>query len=1189
MATASVHEAAKAVARAFETGQPLRVFGATGAIRSACIAGGLGGAGAPVVVVAVDDSQVRAIAADVAFFAGITPPQEGEIDQEILVIPEVDVSPYADLSPDPRSVAVRLAALGRLCGTQRPQVVVASVRSLVRRVLPRTAFERVSCTWTRGQEVRRTKAIDTVVKAGYRRVDLVEDPGTFAVRGGVMDIYVSGKRFPMRLEWFGDDVERIRFFDPGTQRSLGDVKDCVVWPVRETITTATEAIRDRVLSFADEVNAPSSKTIKVLEDLELGRDFFGIEAIAPALHDSMDPVWSYLPDALWVAEEPEALIALATRYEEELEREYARAVTNRSLVAGPHDFMVSPTEFAARVRASPVILHRTDVESEQDNRSTVWVAADLSARLVLDLSTARARKGGEILRPVIEYIRTRTTNESDGAPWTIMLAAPNKTHAQRLTSLLRGHGLHVADPQDFAQGPIEICSQATGPTTTRVVAGEVSTGFESKTDRFLLLSEADIFGRITRRNSKRRTATGLGSLTQLQVGDYIVHVVHGIGRYDGLTKLTIRGVPGDFVRIEYAGQDRLYLPVYRLGEIERYLSAQAGTPKLDKMGGSTFSVRSAKVKADVRQVAEELLQIYAQREAVEGVAYPDGGSDYAAFESTFPFEETPDQQAAIDAVQADLGRSHPMDRLVCGDVGFGKTEVALRATYRVAMAGKQVAILAPTTVLVQQHFLTFRERMESFGIRVACLNRLASPKERKQTVASIREGTVDVIIGTHRLLGRDIRFHDLGLAIIDEEQRFGVAQKERFKRLRSHVDVLTMTATPIPRTLHMSLLGIREISLVMTPPMDRLAIRTFLTRPSDVVLEEGIRKELARGGQVFYVVPKIQGIEEHAIRIRQLVPEARVSVAHGRMPADLLSQTMIDFVEHRCDVLVSTTIIESGLDIPRANTMFIARADRFGLSQLYQLRGRIGRSKYRAYCYLMVDSLERLAPDARQRLEALVRFAELGSGYNVAAQDLEIRGAGEILGGRQSGQVQAVGFEAYSRLLAEAVAELRGRPITTESDPEISIDIASFLPDDYVEDAGQRLDVYRRLSTAGDVDDVDAIVDELQDRFGDLPEEAIALTQAMTCKTYARQLRAASVELRGPRLAVRLTDQTPLSPQQVLDLQESSDGRIRLRNGEQVVIRLTDAETSTSRLRAALNALQALTGMIATSSRAQVH
>ncbi|MBC8072222.1 MAG: DEAD/DEAH box helicase, partial [Deltaproteobacteria bacterium] len=606
-----------------------------------------------------------------------------------------------------------------------------------------------------------------------------------------------------------------------------------------------------------------------------------------------------------------------------------------------------------------------------------------------------------------------------------------------------------------------------------------------------------------------------------------------------------------------------------------YVSAEAKPPKLDKMGGSSFASKTAKVKAEVRQIAEELLQIYAQREAQDGHAHPDGGEPYRELEATFPFEETPDQEEAIAAVQRDLGRDQPMDRLICGDVGFGKTEVALRAAFRVAIGGKQVAVLAPTTVLVQQHFHTFRERCEPFGLKVGVLNRFTDVKHRNEAVAGAKSGALDIVVGTHRLLSSDVRFRDLGLVVIDEEQRFGVAQKERFKKLKTEVDVLTMSATPIPRTLHMSLLGIREISLVMTPPGDRLAVRTFVTRPSDQVLRDGITKELARGGQIFYVVPRILGIEEHATRLRKLVPEARIKVAHGQMPGDMLEKTMVALVDHEMDVLISTTIIESGLDIPRANTMFVAEADHFGLGQLYQLRGRIGRSRHRAFCYLMVDSLEKLQPDARRRLEALARYSELGSGFAVASHDLEIRGAGDLLGARQSGQIQAVGFEAYSRILGEAVAELRGQPILRESDPELAFDVPAYLPDVYVEDTGARLDLYRRLSVANDRDTVAAIMDEVRDRFGEPPDEARCLEHVMAAKTYGRRLHAQALELRGERFSVRLGPDTKLDPVWAAKLGASTKGRIKLTGTDRISVRI-DAGGDENRLRRCVEALAEL-------------
>ncbi|PRP92635.1 Transcription-repair-coupling factor [Enhygromyxa salina] len=1172
------HQAIEAIApilSALRSGRRTRVLGAEGGYRGLLLARAMADpdTDAPLCYLAADDASARQVAADVGFFAGVSP---AELDQSsrILLIPEIDVSPYGDVSPDPRAVGGRLAALERLRAGEA-ELIITSLRSALRKTIPAAGFASLCRQWRTEGELGREEAAAFLLAAGYERVDLVGDPGSFAIRGGIMDVWVPIERFPARLEWWGDEIERIRMFDPDSQRSLREVRSLRVHPVRETIATGARDLRLAVLELGDQIEVPTSKTRQVIENLQAGVDFFGVDALTPIFHERLDPLWDHLPaDTRWYLDEPEALIGLGERMLDEIEFEHRRAIEAKHLVAAPDQFFVTREQLRARVRETAVVGQRLDLYDPEAKAATKQLSRKLlrielghNLELKTKLEAARGQKGGELLRPVVEHIRKLGVHDhavldgqldaADRDPWDVILVAPNLTHAERLTAMLRGYGLSLELPEAASErGPLrELGGLGLPRLRVRVLPGSLSEGFASEADRLLVVSESEIFGSVARRKQRRRKrGAGLASLAQLNVADYVVHLLHGVGRYIGLTKLAIHGVPGDFVIVEYAGKDKLYLPVHRIGEIERFVAADAKPPKLDKMGGQTFEKKASKIRADVRQMAEELLQIYAQREALSGHAYPPTDEMFAEFEQTFPFEETPDQADAIDAVQGDLSSPQPMDRLVCGDVGFGKTEVALRAAFRVAASGKQVAVLAPTTVLVQQHFLTFSERMEAFPLRVGVLNRFASTAERKQTIKLLRAGDIDVVVGTHRLLGRDVRFKDLGLVVIDEEQRFGVKQKERFKQLKTSVDVLTLTATPIPRTLHMSLLGLREISMITTAPVDRLAIRTYLTRHSDVVLDEGIRRELARGGQIFYVVPRVMGIEEHAVRIRELCPEARVIVAHGQMPPDMLEQTMVDFVEHRADVLVSTTIIESGLDIPRANTMFIARADQFGLGQLYQLRGRIGRSKLRAYCYLMVNSLERLSDDGRRRLEAIQRNSELGSGFNVASQDLEIRGAGDLLGRRQSGSIQAIGFEAYARILGEAVAELRGDPILRETDPELVFDVPAFLPDTYVEDVGQRLDFYRRLSTARDADEVREVMTELHDRYGELPVEATHFGLMMACKSYGRRLRALSLELVGMRLSIRLGPETPLAVDVAVGLSDATDGRVRLASGGERIV-----------------------------------
>ncbi len=1183
MATAPL-DAIASILTALHERRPTRVLGASRGYRGLVLARAMlepKQAGvAPLVYLAADEANAAVVAEDVAFFSGggrLGGDSSGG-ENDILIVPEIDSSPYTDASADPRGVGLRLAAASRMRDAQ-PRMIILSLRSLRRMMIPAAAFASHRHHWAQGEEIERERSISALVECGYQRVDIVEDPGTFAVRGAVMDIFVPLSKFPARLEWFGDEIEAIRLFDSASQRSLREIPSVTVHPVRETIRTRKDSVRAAVLALGDSLEVPSSATRQVLENLQNGVNFFGIEALTPLFHERMVPLWEYLPsDARWYLDDPEALVGLVKSQEEDLNEQYRRCRQNNRLVALPEQFFLNGEQLVDRIRATPVIGDRLDLyegEGKHDFRTPIRIELSTNLKIKTRLEASRANKSEQVLRPLVDELRALAATHEDlrgesisQEAWDVILVAPNFSHAERLTALLRGYGLVLEDPGD-SDLEIPACDGGKDKTKTRirVVAGRLSEGFCAAQDRLLVLAESDIYGARPRRRAGTRKRMGGATLAQLELGDTVVHLVHGVGRYQGLARLTLAGgVPADFMLVEYSGKDRLYLPVHRMGEVERYLAADGKKTKLDKMGGTTFAAKARKVRVDLRQLAEELLQIYAERASTIGHAHGEVGESYSSFEATFPFEETPDQAAAIDAVQRDLASPQPMDRLVCGDVGFGKTEVALRGAFRVAMGGHQVAVLAPTTVLVQQHFATFAERMSTFPLKVGCLNRFQSPLERRRVVEGIRDGTIDIVIGTHRLLSKDIRFRALGLVVIDEEQRFGVAQKERFKKLKTKVDVLALSATPIPRTLHMSLLGVREVSMITTPPVDRLAIRTLITRQGDEIVEEGVRKELARGGQVFYVVPRIIGIEEHARRIRELVPEARVLVAHGGVKAELLEKTMVDFVEYRADVLVATTIIESGLDIPRANTMFIARADQFGLAQLYQLRGRIGRSRRRAYCYMMVNSLEKIDIESRRRLEAIQRHATLGSGFNVASQDLEIRGAGDILGGRQSGNIQAMGFEAYARILGEAVAELRGDPIHRESDPELAFDIPAFLPDTYIEDTGQRLEFYRRLSSAADREQVRRLMSELVDRYGELSPEAENFGTMMVCKGYGRKLRATTLELARGRFSLRLNAETPLVSTRLVRMVREQT-RLTMSGGDRIVVRLSVDETRSDRTR----------------------
>ena len=1164
----------------------------------------------PLIAVVADETQARALRKDLQFFLGVGGATAGSAEagadpvagEPVLGLPDFDVSPWADVSPERAAILRRMGALFRL--SQGPQfagqVVVASVRALARRVVPRAAISELVDIIQADEEFERDRLIKLLTRSGYTRAPVCEDPGTFAVRGGVVDVFVPLYRFPVRIEYFSDLVESLRFFDPQTQRTLRKTSEIFLHPVRETILTKGHSVRDRLLEAGDLAVHPSARTRQLLEQIEAGEDFFGVESLVPAFHAHMASIAEYLPaKPTFFLSEPHLLYDALRDTLLEAETAYRRRLAEHRLGFPPSAFYLSVDEFRAlvegdgarapqRIEAEPLLVVEdagdvadagegepsaasesapagTPVIPISDGTPTVQFEASDHKRLTSDLLRARVEKHEHMLMPLVRALRT---NQGEGV--RSVLVASTLQGAERLDGLLRGYGLQptlhrpgvaslVAEQQTGASlhrfdlledtepekpakaGKPGDKGAQPGRGRLELRIGPLLRGFDLPLDRVSLYTEAEIFGeKAVRRAARSPKKPSLGDLKNLEVGAFVVHEKHGVGRYKGLTKLPVRtgGVAVDFVHLEYEG-GQLYLPVWRLGEVQRYVGAEGMTPRLDRLGGETWLKTRAKVTREVKQLAEELLQIYAQRQALPGHSFslkPDEETLYAEFEATFPFEETPDQARAIEDVLGDMEAGRPMDRLVCGDVGYGKTEVAMRAAVKAVLGRKQVAVLAPTTVLVEQHAASFEARMKDLPVIIASLSRFRSKGEQTKVISAVAEGKVDIVIGTHRLLSSDVRFKDLGLVIVDEEQRFGVAHKERLKKLRTQLDTLTLTATPIPRTLHMAMSGLREISIISTAPADRLAIRTIVARDNDDLIRDGIKKELARGGQVFFVHNRVETIGKWARRLHELLPEVRILVGHGQMTPEELEKVMLDFVEGRADVLLATTIIESGLDIPRANTMFVDRADTFGLSQLYQLRGRIGRSTQRAFCYLLVPPMESMTSEAKQRLAVLQRFSELGAGFQIASHDLEIRGAGDLLGTKQSGTIAAVGFELYTRMLEEAVAELRGEPITPQLDPDLTTDLPGFIPEEYLPDTGQRLDFYRRLSVAADEEEIGQVLGELQDRYGTPPDEAQILSGIMVIKAFARRLAASAVELTETRLALALRDETPLRPEHVMKL-----------------------------------------------------
>ncbi|HTJ41120.1 MAG TPA: transcription-repair coupling factor [Kofleriaceae bacterium] len=1131
-----------------------------------------------VIVVVPDEEAARALEADLRFWR-CDPP--GDLPR-IAQLPGVDVSPYADLAPDRAQLAQRLTTLFRLTREDlAPAVVITTAPALLRRTIPRASWTALATALHKGETANRDELAARLVANGYGRVPIVEDAGTFAVRGGVIDVFSPVHAYPVRIDLFGDDLESLRLFDPQSQRTLREIETLFIHPVRETIATGA-GVRQKILDAADAVLHPSKQTRRLLDRLDQGEVFVGIETLTPAFHDAMDLPAAYVPDgATWIVVDPDAVRRAAADELKDADARHAERTAARAIAfpVASHYGSIDDLERALLAPKRRVIAPTLELTGDLRavGAEVLRFAADDHRALRADLDRARHEHVDDMAAPLAIAVKKWL---ADGL--AVVICSDSANRADRLAGLLEHHDVHHRRA-NADESPAEIHD-----TVPVIFVGALADGFTARADNLSVVTAGDVFGarkaappraRSAQKKAKAALLGATGDFSQLVVGDYLVHQLHGVGRYRGLVKIPVADLQLEALHLEYDG-GTLYLPVYRLGEVQRYVGAEGHEPRLDKLGGITWEKSRSKVSRAVRALAEELLQIYAQRKALPGHRFPPSDETYRDFEATFPFEETPDQQAAIDAVMNDMEAGKAMDRLVCGDVGYGKTEVALRAIFKAALAGKQAALLAPTTVLVEQHVRTMTERFDGWPINLGKLSRFQSKAEQVATVKALAEGKLDAVVGTHRLLSPDVRFKDLGLIVIDEEQRFGVAHKERLKRMRTQTDVLTLTATPIPRTLHLAMTGLRDLSIIATPPADRRAVRTFVSRVDDGVVKEAITRELARGGQVFFIARHITGnpkqqqtaddrsLGEWADYLHDLVPDAKIAIAHGQLPEAELERVMVDFVDGKADILVSTTIVESGLDIPRANTMFVARADAFGLSQLYQLRGRIGRSKERAYCYLLVPAPDKLTDEARRRLEALQRFTELGAGFHIASQDLEIRGGGELLGAKQSGSIAAVGFETYVRLLDEAVAEVKGEPIHSLVDPELTVDHPGFIPDDYVPDPGQRLDLYKRLSSAEDDDEIRAVLDEIADRYGPLPGDVIILADLMGVKAIARTLDATSLEITRARVALALAASTSIDVAQLkAPWKLTPDGRL---------LRALTADESRAPVEAARRHLQGL-------------
>jgi transcription-repair coupling factor (superfamily II helicase) len=1022
---------------------------------------------------------------------------------ETFAFPEPDSLPYDPASPHPSITAQRLETLGRLAaaraaGAPCPGVVLATVRGLLQRVPAPARLGRALLALAVGEDLAPAALIERLGFMGYERMPEVESVGQFARRGGILDIYPVGENDPLRLEFDGDTLASLRRFDAGTQRSIEQLAKATVLPRYEVVIDPEEAgtIAARLRAAREERPAGERAAGRAEGQAAVGPLFHdGMERFAGHYDPEPGSLLDYLPeDALIVLDDPGRLRERAAELDHLVGRGFAEASEHFPAISPPGQLFLGAEALETLMRERPGADWMGPVAVSGE-------AARYAQRLFVECSPA------EPVQRSIERLKAYLAELGANGIRTAILC-DNPGQRDRLRELL-------------------------GDTGASLGVGLVSAGFALKGAGLAVLTDHEIFARYRRRRRRLKRTGGLSiaELSALKVGDFVVHEDHGVGVYRGMQRLTLNGQETDCVEIAYAEKDRLYVPVQQLALVSRYAAGEGARPALHRLGSPAWQKTRARAKRAIQDMAEGLIASYAARKALPGYAFKPDTVWQREMEASFPYEETPDQQRAIEEVKQDMEEPRPMDRLICGDVGYGKTEVAVRAAFKAVQDGRQVAILVPTTILAQQHLLTFRERLADFPVRVEVLSRFRTPREQKATLEALARGEVDVLVGTHRMLSKDVKFKGLGLVVIDEEHRFGVAQKEKIRQLARQVDALAMTATPIPRTLNLSLAGARDMSVIETPPRDRLPVHTEIIEIDEEVIADAILREVDRGGQVFYVHNRVETIHNAALLVAKLVPQVRIAVAHGQMAERDLERVMLDFLDRRYDVLVSTMIIESGLDIPSVNTLIVDRADTLGLAQLYQLRGRVGRSSHRAHAYLLVPSRRVLTEEAEKRLRVIEEFDELGVGFKIALRDLEIRGAGNLLGPEQHGFIVGLGFDLYIKLLEEAVAGLKGEAAATPGEPRLLTDWSAYLPDDYVPDEHEKLNLYRRLAEARDLDGLDDLTLEVMDRFGQLPPPAVALFELRRLRLVGAS--GAVEALRVFQAVAEVALRQPLKPQQI--------------------------------------------------------
>ncbi|MCG6938051.1 MAG: transcription-repair coupling factor [Gammaproteobacteria bacterium] len=1082
----------------------------------------------PVVVIVEDVIHADVLTREIEFYK--------DDKQRIFHLPDWETLPYDIFSPHQDIIAERLTTLHALQNIHAGDILIIPLNTLAQRLPPRSYIQGNVLKLGISQKLDIEAFRRELEASGYSNVNEVMEHGEFAIRGSIIDLFPASSNTPYRIDLFDDDIETIRCFDPQSQRSDNRVETVELLPAREfpTDDAGIQKFRSR---YREMISGDPLNSI-IYKSVSDGIMPSGIEYYLPLFYDEneLDTLFDYLPvSSLYIA--TDELEHHLRAFEAEVNERYEqrRHDIERPILA-PEYLYQTTSEITGLLAQGSIIYTSSSKHIDDRYNANVKTPPDLILQTRLD-DPAQALKS---------YINTFISSNKG----RILFVAETSGRREVLSELLRGHQLYPKVCKSWRE--FISCEDIICITVAEISQGLVLEASDRVNADISVITESQIYGQraIQKRRRKKAGADSdaiVQNLTDLTIGAPVVHIDHGVGRYMGLEKLSSEDYDAEFLLLEYAGKDKLYVPVSSLHLISRYTGASAENAPLHKLGSDHWARARKKAAKQARDVAAELLDIHARRAAVQGRSYYIDENEYASFCNSFQFEETPDQEAAIHAVLDDLRSPQPMDRVVCGDVGFGKTEVAMRAAFVVASTGRQVAILVPTTLLAQQHYQNFTDRFADWPIKVASLSRFNSAKQQKEILENLNNGKVDIVVGTHKLLQKTVKFHDLGLIIVDEEHRFGVRHKEHIKSLRAEVDILTLTATPIPRTLNMSLAGIRDLSIISTPPMQRHSINTFVTQWNDALIVEACRRELKRGGQIYFLHNEVKTIEKITHDVQTLLPEARVEFAHGQMPEKQLEQVMLDFYHQRFSILVATTIIESGIDVPTANTIIINRADRLGLAQLHQIRGRVGRSHHRAYAYLLTPPETLMTEDAKKRLAAIESLEDLGVGFTLATHDLEIRGAGELLGENQSGQISEVGFSLYSELLERAVSALKQGKVPDPDEPlhsgiEIDLALPALIPDDYVYDIHQRLMLYKRISNAGNQAALDDIRVELIDRFGLLPEYVKNLFTVTEIKLAAQPMGIIKIEATDSAINIKFDEQPNISHVKLIELIQTQSG-----------------------------------------------